>query len=113
MSPWTIILYPTATQAERVGRGIKDGKNSRASGHHNSYEPVGAVFAGAHGNYAKLRGGCKRSLAPKGESYVEFEAFVCAVRARCGVVARSIAVRFSGGSDDFRIFVVSNSDPTA
>lgn len=102
-------------KAERLGSGISDGKFARfgLSIFINGYEPVSAVFAGAHGNYAKLRGGRKRSLAAQHESYVEFEAFVCAVRARCRIVARSRAVRLSGGGDDFRIFVVSNPDATA
>src|SRR5487761_87882 len=100
MSPRTIVLYLTRLTPGRESRKHK-WRKIRVARFIHSYEPIGAVFAGAHGNYAKLRGGWKRSLAPEHESYVEFEAFDRAVRAHCGFVARSGTVRFFGGGYDF------------
>lgn len=52
----------------------------------------------------------ENGLPAKHEFCVKFTAFVRALCARGGVVARASAVRFSGDRDDLRIFAVSDFD---
>jgi hypothetical protein len=56
-------LYYIPPHRSRESLDRHTGRKVRRARFMNGYEPTGGVFRGAHRNYAKLRGGWKRSVA--------------------------------------------------